>query len=54
MTSEREAYVYTAQEIADAALSRAQQVGVEHADVRIEKIRTGIGHLVYGVGRLQP
>jgi TldD protein len=28
-------------EIADAVLSRAQQVGVEHADVRIEKIRTG-------------
>jgi TldD protein len=28
-------------EIADAVLSRAQEVGVEHADVRIEKIRTG-------------
>jgi TldD protein len=28
-------------EVADAVLSRAQQVGVEHADVRIEKIRTG-------------
>jgi TldD protein len=28
-------------EIADAVLNRAQQVGVEHADVRIEKNRTG-------------
>jgi TldD protein len=27
-------------EIADAALERAQQLGVEHADVRIERIRT--------------
>jgi TldD protein len=28
------------QEIADAALERAQELGVEHADVRIERIRT--------------
>src|SRR5436305_2308261 len=26
--------------IADAALQRAQELGVEHADVRIERIRT--------------
>src|SRR5438309_3271258 len=28
-------------ELADAALSRARELGVEHADVRVERIRTG-------------
>jgi TldD protein len=29
------------QQLADAALSRARQLGVEHADIRVERIRTG-------------
>src|SRR3954453_15849100 len=28
-------------ELADAALARARELGVEHADVRVERIRTG-------------
>src|SRR3954471_41524 len=28
-------------ELADAALSRAQQLGADHADLRVERIRTG-------------
>jgi TldD protein len=32
-------------QLADAALSRARQLGVEHADVRVERIRTASLHL---------
>src|SRR4051794_41219129 len=28
-------------QLADAALTRARELGVEHADVRVERIRTG-------------
>ena len=33
------------QQLADAALSRAKQLGVDHADVRVERIRTASVHL---------
>src|SRR6266536_4758053 len=34
-----------ARELADAALSRARELGAEHADFRLERVRTGVLHL---------